>query len=163
MLISGISAFKGSFIRDKNSSGDLLHEWVERGNFVWLVTAEILEEYKELARRLNVRPHVVGWLINLLKEEAEGVAVRETTEISPDPGDNCLCGCAEEGRADFLVTLNPRDFPQKKLSAKVVSPTEFLTLMRRHRGLRYPGWACVSAIGTPRKKREGFMVQSWSS
>lgn len=57
-------------------------------------------------------------------------------EISLSPGDNCLSGYGEEGRTDFLVTLNPRDFPQKKLQAKVVSPTEFLTLMRRRRRLR---------------------------
>jgi predicted nucleic acid-binding protein len=31
-------------------------------------------------------------------------------EISPDPGDNCFCACSEEGTADFLVTLNLKDF-----------------------------------------------------
>jgi len=94
-----------------------------------------LEEYKEVAKRLKVRPHVVGRLVNLLKEEAEEVTVRETIEISPDPGDNCFCACAEEGRADFLVSLNPRHFPQKKLPADVVPPTEFLMLKRRRRGI----------------------------
>jgi len=126
VVISGISAFKGSFVPGKNRSADMLHEWAERGSFLWLVTAEILEEYKEVMKRLNVRPTIAGRLVNLVKEEAEEVAVRETIKISPDPGDNCFCGCAEEGRADFLVTLNPRDFPQKKLSAKVVSPAGFL-------------------------------------
>ncbi len=130
VLISGMSAFKGSFMSGKYSSADMLHEWVEKGSFVWLVTAEILEEYKEVAKRLKVRPHVIGRLINLLKEEAEDVAVEEIIEISPDPGDNCFCGCAEVGRADFLVTLNPRDFPQMKLQAKVVSPREFLKLIQ---------------------------------
>jgi predicted nucleic acid-binding protein len=120
VVISGISAFKGSFVPGKNRSADMLYEWAERGSFLWLVTAEILEEYKEVMKRLNVRPTIAGRLVNLVKEEAEEVAVRETINISPDPGDNCFCGCAEEGRADFLVTLNPRDFPQKKLSAKVV-------------------------------------------
>lgn len=136
VVISGISAFKGSFVPGKHSSADMLREWVERGSFVWLVTAEILEEYKEVGKRLKVRPHVAGRLINLLKEEAEDVAVGEIMQISPDPGDNCFCGCAEEGRADFLVTLNPRDFPQKKLSAKVVSPAEFLKMMRHQKGSR---------------------------
>ncbi len=100
------------------------------------MTAEILEEHKEVARRLNVSPHVAGRLINLLKEEAEEVAVGKIIEISPDPGDNWFCACSEEGAADFLVTLNTKDFPQKKLSAKMVLPTEFLTLMRRLRGIR---------------------------
>jgi hypothetical protein len=29
---------------------------------------------------------------------------------------------AEEGDADFIVTLNPRDFPQRKLKARVIAP-----------------------------------------
>ena len=136
VVISGISAFKGSFVQGKNSSVDMLHEWAETGNFVWLVTAEILEEYKEVAKRLNVRLTVAGRLINLLKEEAEEVALTETIEIYPDPGDNCFCGCAAVGRAAFLVTLNPRDFPQKKLLAKVVSPAEFLMVTKRRASLR---------------------------
>jgi predicted nucleic acid-binding protein len=136
VVISGISAFKGSFVPGKSSSADMLHSWVENGSFVWLVTAEILEEYKEVAKRLNVRPNVTGRMINLLKEEAEEVTVGRTIQISPDPGDNCFCGGAQEGRADFLVTLNPKDFPQKKLSVKVVSPTEFLTIVRHPRRSR---------------------------
>ena len=130
VVISGISAFKGSFTPGRNPSADTLRQWVEKGKFVWLVTPEILEEYKEVAKRLNVRPSVAGRLVNLLREEAEEVTVRKSVEISPDPGDNCFCACAEETRADFLVTLNPKDFPQEKLSAKVVSPAQFLGLVR---------------------------------
>jgi predicted nucleic acid-binding protein len=100
------------------------------GRFVWLVTDEILEEYKEVAKRLNVRPNVAGRLINLLRQEADEVAVAGMIEISPDPGDNCFCECAQEGMADFLVTLNPRDFSQRKLSARVTSPTEPLKKLR---------------------------------
>ena len=136
LVISGISAFKKPFVSGKNSSADLLHEWVERGNFVWLVTAEILEEYKEVGKRLKVRPHIAGRLVNLLQEEAEEVEVREIIEISPDRGDNCFCGCAEEGQADFLVTLNPGHFPQRRLSAKVVSPSEFVSGMRHRQLMR---------------------------
>lgn len=129
VVISGISAFKGSLTAGKSSSAAMLHAWVERGNFVWLVTAEILEEYKEVSKRLNVRANIAGRMINLLREEAEEVIVREAAQISPDPGDNCFCACAEEGGADFLITLNPSDFPQNKLSARVVSPAEFLQKM----------------------------------
>ena len=103
---------------------------VENGKFVWLVTPELLEEYKEVTKRLNVRASVAGRLVNLLREEAEEVTVRRSVEIYSDPGDNCLCLRAEEGRADFLVTLNPKDFPQEKLSAKVVSAAQFLGVVR---------------------------------
>jgi uncharacterized protein len=131
VVISGISAFKDSFVPGRNPSADTLREWVENGRFVWLVTPEILEEYKEVAKRLNVRPSVAGRLVNLLREEAEEVAVQKIVEVSPDPGDNCFCACAQDGRADFLVTLNRKDFPQMKLSAKVLSPAQFLAVVRR--------------------------------
>ena len=134
VVISGISAFKRPFVAGRSSSADLLYTWVQKSNFVWLVTTEILEEYKEVAKRLKIRPNVAGRLINLLSEEAEQVAVTGNIEISPDPGDNCFCGCAEEGGADYLVTLNPRDFPQNKLSSRVVSPGEFLRRIRQRRG-----------------------------
>jgi hypothetical protein len=60
-------------------------------------------------------------LINLLREEAELIAPR-IKKISPDPADDPFCACAEHGGADFLVTLNPKDFPQAALSAKVLAP-----------------------------------------
>jgi predicted nucleic acid-binding protein len=98
VLISGVSAFKTSFSPGKNPSADTLREWVENTRFVWLVTPEILDEYKAVARRLNVRPSVAGRLVNLLREETEEVTVRKSVEISPDPGDNSFCAGAEEGR-----------------------------------------------------------------
>jgi predicted nucleic acid-binding protein len=48
-------------------------------------------------------------------------------EISPDPKDDPFCLCAEQAKADFIVTLNPKDFPEDRLSAKVVTPSQFLT------------------------------------
>jgi hypothetical protein len=30
--------------------------------------------------------------------------------------------CSEEGNADFIVTLNLKDFPQDRLKAKIISP-----------------------------------------
>ena len=136
VVISGIAAFKRSFVAGSTDSGDLLFEWVQKDRFIWLVSTEILDEYKKVATRLKVRPSVAGRLINLLKEEAEEVVVEGTVELSPGPGDNCFCACAQDGRADFLVTLNPKDFPQNVLSAKVVSPAAFLSMMRRRRGVR---------------------------
>jgi putative PIN family toxin of toxin-antitoxin system len=112
-----------------------LERWVAKGGFAWLVTADILDEYKEVARRLKARLSVAGHLINLLNEEAEEVAVESVVEISRDPGDNVFCACAQEGRANFLVILNPRDFPQGKLLAKVVSPFDLLKVLRLRRRL----------------------------
>jgi len=82
-------------------------------------------------RRLGVRRKLIGEIINLLREEAELVDLRMTADLSPDPGDNVFCACAEQGLAAFIVTLNRKDFPQKRLSAKVISPSDPVPTTRR--------------------------------
>jgi predicted nucleic acid-binding protein len=126
VLVAGISGFREPYVRGKNPSSDLLHRWAEKGNFTCLVTEEILDEYKEVLRRLGVRPNLVGTVINLIRERAEWIDVRFTVEISPDPKDDPFCLCSEEGKAEFIVTLNPKDFPQDRLKAKIVSPSQFV-------------------------------------
>ncbi|HYT19527.1 MAG TPA: PIN domain-containing protein [Candidatus Polarisedimenticolia bacterium] len=102
VLVAGISGFRKPYVRGKNPSADLLHKWAEKGNFVWLVTDDILDEYKEILRRLGVRPNLIGAVINLIRERAEQVNVRVSFEISPDPKDDPFCLCSEEGNADSL-------------------------------------------------------------
>ncbi len=80
--------------------------------------------------RLRVRREVIGGIINLLREQAEEIKVPTVVEVSPDPGDDPICACAEFGKADFIVTLNKKDFPQRRLSAKVITPGESLPTRR---------------------------------
>ena len=127
VLVAGISGFREPFVSGRNPSADVLHRWAEQNNFIWLVTEDILEEYKEVLKRLHVRPSLIGKVINLIRERAEEVKVRSTVEISPDPKDDPFCLCSEQGNADFIVTLNPKDFPEDSLKAKVVPPGHFLT------------------------------------
>lgn len=91
---------------------------------MWLITEDILDEYKEVLKRLRVRPNLIGAVINLIRERAEAGQVRASIEISPDPKDDPFCLCAEHGRADSIVTLNRKDFPQERLRATVLLPSE---------------------------------------
>ena len=122
VLVAGVSGFREPFVSGRNPSADVLHRWAERNNFVWLVTEDILEEYKEVLKRLRVRPSLIGKVVNLIRERAEEVRARSTVEISPDPKDDPFCLCSEQGNADFIVTLNPKDFPEDRLKATVVLP-----------------------------------------
>jgi uncharacterized protein len=122
VLVAGISGFRKPYVRGKNPSADLLHSWVDKSDFVWLVTEDILDEYKEILKRLGVRSNLIGKVINLIRERAEQIDIRVSLEISPDPKDDPFCLCSKEGNAEFIVTLNPADFPQERLKAKVVSP-----------------------------------------
>jgi predicted nucleic acid-binding protein len=125
VLVAGISGFREPFVPGRNPSADVLHRWAEENNFIWLVTEEIFDEYKEVLKRLRVRPNLIGKVINLIRERAEGVKVRSSAEISPDPDDNPFCLCSEQGKADFIVTLNPKDFPEDRLKANVLLPDLF--------------------------------------
>ena len=137
VLAAGIAGFKSTELAPKNPSASLLRDWIEEDRFVWLVSDEILLEYKRVLGKLGVRRALIGKIINLLREEAELVPASALPSISPDPGADPFCGCAESGRADFIVTLNPKDFPQTRLSAHVIKPGEAVpTTGRRKPRLR---------------------------
>ena len=122
VVVAGISGFRDQYVAGRIPSADLLHRWADEEHFVWLYSEDILAEYKEVLKRLHVRSAAIGALINFIRERGESVEIRSSAEISPDPKDDAFCICAEEGRADFIFTLNPRDFPQSRLKAKVVEP-----------------------------------------
>jgi predicted nucleic acid-binding protein len=98
VVVAGVAGFKAGRAAE-NPSALFLRDWLERGTFVWLVTEEVLSEYKGVLTRLGVRRHLVGNIINLLREEAEFGDVREESDVSPDPNDNAICACAEQGGA----------------------------------------------------------------
>jgi predicted nucleic acid-binding protein len=121
-VVAGISGFRDQYVAGLIPSADLLHRWADEEHFVWLYSEDILAEYKEVLKRLHVRSAAIGTLINLIREQGESVEIRSSSKISPDPKDDAFCLCAEEGSADFISTLNPKDFPQSRLKAKVIQP-----------------------------------------
>jgi len=133
VLVAGIAGFKSPEIAPMNPSAKLLRDWIEGDTFIWLVSDEILLEYKQVLGRLGVRRPLIGKIVNLLRKEAELVPTSALPSISPDPGDDPFCACAETGRADFILTLNPRDFPQSLLSARVIRPGERIPTTARRK------------------------------
>jgi len=65
---------------------------------------------------------LIGRVVNLIRERAEQVKVRSSVEISPDPEDDPFYLCAEYGKANLILTLNPKDFPESRLKANIISP-----------------------------------------
>jgi predicted nucleic acid-binding protein len=122
VLVAGISAFRRQPPNPDNRSARLIRAWVERATFTWLVSDDILEEYRDVLRRVRVRRATIGRVLNLLSEAAEVVPGGPHRGLSPDPDDEQFCVCAEDGDADFIVTLNPTDFPKHRLKAKVIAP-----------------------------------------
>ena len=120
-LVAGVAGFKPGVV-PTNASARLLRDWIDHDTFVWLMTPDILDEYTAVLRRLGVRPALIGRIVNLLREEAEWIDPARTVDADPDPGDSPFWTIAEEGTADFIVTLNPKDFPQTRLAARVIGP-----------------------------------------
>ena len=133
VLVAGIAGLKSPEIAPRNPSAKLLRDWIEGDTFIFLLSDEILLEYKRVLGRLGVRRPLIGKIINLLRGEAELVPASALPNISPDPGDDPFCGCAEVARADFIVTLNPKDFPQTLLSAHVIKPGERIPTTARRK------------------------------
>jgi predicted nucleic acid-binding protein len=130
--VAGIAGFKRD-VEPANASAMLLRNWVDNDTFTWIMTAAILEEYAAVLAALRVRPSVIGRVINLLREEAEWVEPRRTVEADPDPGDSPFWTCAESADADFVVTLNRRDFAQTKLRARILGPDDSFPSARRRK------------------------------
>ena len=57
VLVAGIAGFKVAEIAAKSPSATLIREWVDDDTFTWLVTEEILSEYKAVLARLGVADH----------------------------------------------------------------------------------------------------------
>lgn len=83
--MAGIAGLNASETAPKNPSAKLLWDWIESDTFVWLITDEIVAEYKRVLARLGVRRSLIGKIVNLLGEEAELVAVARMPDISPIP------------------------------------------------------------------------------
>ena len=124
VLVAGVAGMKTSVHENSVASAKFVQRWVEQRTFVWLISDEILEEYREVLARLGVRGSLIGKIVNTLRAKGERVKSGPTRNLSPDRDDNHICDCAEYGDADFIVTLNPKDFPQASLRAKVISPSD---------------------------------------
>jgi predicted nucleic acid-binding protein len=133
VLVAGIAAFRDSGSQSPVPSAHLLRDWIENGTFTWLINKEIVDEYKAILARRGVRSSLIGAAINLIRSQAEETPDRAGSNISPDPGDEPFCICAEAGNADFIVTLNPKDFPHHKLRAHVISPSDPIPTTARKR------------------------------
>jgi putative PIN family toxin of toxin-antitoxin system len=94
------------------------------------VTREILAEYQEVLKRpaFGFEAATVETFLSELENAA--VTVYPQVTSAQDEADNRFLECAEEARAQFVVTGNKKDFPFAEYGgAKIVSPAEFAALL----------------------------------
>lgn len=108
----------------------------DQGLFEVMVSHPLLLEYQDvLARKLSpkrwelVRPV----LARLLSKVTEAHVYYRWRPTSPDPSDDFVIDCAMNSNAR-LITYNMKDFrsAQKSLGLRVMTPTEFVHLLKRN-------------------------------
>jgi len=97
----------------------MLSEWIDNRTFTWLVTDEIIDEYKTVLARRKVRPNLIAATISLIRRAAEEIPAVAGRDISPDPLDEPFCACAEAKITQaqrFQPFLRSKNSPERNSS-----------------------------------------------
>jgi predicted nucleic acid-binding protein len=73
VLVAGVAGMKTSVHESSVANAKFVQRWVEERTFVWLISDEILEEYREVLARLGVRRPLIGKIVNTLRAKGERV------------------------------------------------------------------------------------------
>jgi len=94
----------------------------------------ILAEYRAVLARpeLRIRRGLQMQFLDLVENRARLVSPAQLVRASGDPDDDKFLECADEARADYLITGNLRHFPRFWKATKVVSAREFVSLAAPH-------------------------------
>jgi putative PIN family toxin of toxin-antitoxin system len=100
----------------------------------WYVSDPIVSEYTMVLARpeLKIRRSLRQQLLQLVKSHARVVTPSRLAQVTSDPADNMFIECADTARADYLVTGNQRHFPKFWKNTKIISSSEFLSVIAPH-------------------------------
>jgi uncharacterized protein len=104
VVVSGV-------IKEEGPSGKILRLLLQERKFVSVTSLEILAEIREVLRREKIRKYH-GWryeqvdtFVAFLYAQSVVTEGKLTVNVvSKDPQDNKFLACAQEGKADYLVT-----------------------------------------------------------
>jgi putative PIN family toxin of toxin-antitoxin system len=98
------------------------------------VTQPILGEYASVLRRpaLKVRKGDRLRLLALIRNHSHLIRPTRRLAVASDPDDDMFLECADQARADYLITGNRRHFPAFWKGTKIISSREFIALVAPH-------------------------------
>ena len=98
------------------------------------VSDSIMGEYALVLARpeLKIRRSSRQRLLQLITNRARVVVPSRIAQITSEPADNIFLECADAARADYLVTGNQRHFPRFWKNTKIISSSEFLSVIALH-------------------------------
>jgi len=100
----------------------------------WYVCDPIVSEYAMVLARpeLKIRRSMRQQLLQLIKNHTRMVTPSRVPQVTSDPDDDIFVECADAARADYLVTGNQRHFPKFWKNTKIISSSEFLSVIAPH-------------------------------
>ena len=100
----------------------------------WYVSDPIVSEYAMVLARpeLKIRRSIRQQLLQLIKNHTRMVTPSRVPQVTSDPDDDIFVECADAARADYLVTGNQRHFPKFWKNTKIISSSEFLSVIAPH-------------------------------
>jgi putative PIN family toxin of toxin-antitoxin system len=100
----------------------------------WYVSDAITAEYAVVLARpeLKIRRSLRQQLLQLIKNHTRVVTPSRLAQVTSDPADNIFVESADAASADYLVTGNQRHFPKFWKNTKVISSSEFLSVIAPH-------------------------------
>jgi putative PIN family toxin of toxin-antitoxin system len=102
------------------------------GSVVAYVSAELWDEYRDVLSRKKFAPVRVAADELLAQLETRIIRAQPSSRValSRDHDDNRVLECAQEARADYLVTGNLRHFPTEWHATKIVNARAFHGCLR---------------------------------
>jgi putative PIN family toxin of toxin-antitoxin system len=100
----------------------------------WYVSDPIVSEYATVLARpeLKIRKSLRQQFLQLIKNHAHVVTPSRLAQVASDPEDNMFIECADRARADYLLTGNRRHFPKFWKNTKIITSSEFLSVIAPH-------------------------------
>jgi len=100
----------------------------------WYVSDPIVSEYGMVLARPEpkIRRSIRQQLLQLINNHTRMVTPSRVPQVTSDPDDDIFVECADAARADYLVTGNQRHFPKFWKNTKIISSSEFLSVIAPH-------------------------------
>lgn len=100
----------------------------------WYVSEAIVAEYAAVLARpeLKIRKGLRLQLRQLIENHTRVVTPSRIRQVTSDPADNMFVECADAARADYLITGNQRHFPTFWKNTKIITSSEFLSIIAPH-------------------------------
>jgi putative PIN family toxin of toxin-antitoxin system len=100
----------------------------------WYVSDAIESEYAVVLARpeLKIRRGLRLQLLQLIENHTRVVKPSRLRQVTSDPADNMFVECADAARADYLITGNQRHFPTFWKNTKIITSSEFLSIIAPH-------------------------------